>query len=126
MSVNQIVIQGRIGKDAERRTTQSGDDVFNFSVATDQGFGDSKKTDWHRCVMWAKSKPQADFLSAQLVKGAIATCSGSLNYRQYESNGEKRTVAEISCRKVEAFMAQKTERQASDDPFAGGFGKGSF
>ena len=48
--MNQIVLVGRIGKDPEIRTTQGGKTCASFTLATDSGYGDNKKTDWHSIV----------------------------------------------------------------------------
>ena len=46
--MNVWTFSGRVGADAELRTTQSGEKVLSFRVANDIGFGDRKTTQWRR------------------------------------------------------------------------------
>ena len=52
--MKSIAIAGRIGKNAETRKTQQGDQVTGFTVAVDEGFGDKKRTLWFDCSFWRK------------------------------------------------------------------------
>jgi single-strand DNA-binding protein len=55
MSVNKVFLNGRIGQDAEVRTTQNGR-AASFTLATDEGWKDresgewQERTEWHRVV----------------------------------------------------------------------------
>lgn len=52
-----LIIAGNVGKDAELRTTQSGEKVLNFSLAVDNGKSkDGTKRDptWFDCSIWGK------------------------------------------------------------------------
>lgn len=74
-----IIITGRIAKDAERR--RAGDsDVVSFDVASDQGFGDRKTTNWFRCQMWGK---RGTSVQPYLLKGAMVTVSGEFETSTY-------------------------------------------
>lgn len=56
-SLNKVLLIGHLGKDPEIRTTQNGDRVCNFSLATSESWRDKssgerrEKTEWHRVVM---------------------------------------------------------------------------
>jgi len=55
MSVNKVILVGRLGKDPETRYTGAGQAVCNFSLATDESFKDrngerQKRTEWHRML----------------------------------------------------------------------------
>ena len=52
--MNVWTFSGRVGADAELRTTQSGEKVLSFRVANDVGFGDRKTTQWVDCSMWGR------------------------------------------------------------------------
>jgi single-strand DNA-binding protein len=74
-----IVITGRIAKDAEQR--QAGDNtVTSFDVASDQGFGERKVTNWFRCQMWGK---RGSSVQPYLLKGGMVTVSGELETSTY-------------------------------------------
>ena len=73
MSVNKVILVGRLGKDPETRYTSSGQAVCNFSLATDETFKDragerQKRTEWHRIVVWGK---QAEIAQQYLHKGSL-------------------------------------------------------
>ena len=76
-----ITIAGRTGKDAVLRRTQNGDSVLGFSVATDDGYGQNKRTMWFECSMWGK---RGESLEQYLKKGTSIAVSGDLSTREHE------------------------------------------
>lgn len=78
--MKNITIAGRIGKDAETRSTQGGDQVTGFTVAVDEGYGDKKRTFWFDCSLWGK---RGEKLAPYLTKGSNVTVSGELSDREY-------------------------------------------
>jgi single-strand DNA-binding protein len=79
--MKSITIAGRIGKDAETRTTQGGDQVTGFTVAVDEGFGDKKRTLWFDVAFWGK---RGAAVAQYLTKGSSVTVTGDLSTREYE------------------------------------------
>lgn len=69
---------GRLGKDADLRTTKEGTPVSTFSIAAEVGFGDRKKTLWVDCTIWGK---MAESLTQYLRKGTQIAVSGELDVR---------------------------------------------
>jgi single-strand DNA-binding protein len=98
MSVNKVILVGRLGKDPETRYTSSGQAVCNFSMATDETYKDragerQKRTEWHRIVVWAK---QAEIAQQYLHKGSLIYLEGRIQTRQWDDReGQKRTTTEI-------------------------------
>ncbi len=98
MSVNKVILVGRLGKDPETRYTSSGQAVCNFSLATDETYKDragerQKRTEWHRIVVWAK---QAEIAQQYLHKGSLIYLEGRIQTRQWDDReGQKRTTTEI-------------------------------
>lgn len=76
-----ITIAGRIGRDAEVRTTQGGDSVCGFTVAVDYRKGRDKQTNWWRVSLWGK---RGEALSQYLTKGSNVTVSGSFELGEYD------------------------------------------
>ncbi|MDY0074067.1 MAG: single-stranded DNA-binding protein [Thauera sp.] len=67
---------GRLGRDAELRHTQSGEQVLTFSVAVDVGYGDRKTTLWPRCSMWGKrGQAVANYLNKGTQVGVVGELS---------------------------------------------------
>lgn len=54
MSFHQTTVIGRLGKDPEIRYTQEGTAMATFSVAANEGFGESRKTVWYDMVAWGR------------------------------------------------------------------------
>jgi single-strand DNA-binding protein len=90
--LNKVMIIGRLGRDPDIRYTQGGKAVANFSVATDSGRGDDKKTEWHKIVVWDKL---ADLCGKYLTKGRLVYVEGRIQTREYEKDGERRFSTEI-------------------------------
>ena len=98
MSVNRVILVGRLGRDPETRYTSSGQAVCNFTLATDETYKDragerQKRTEWHRIVVWAK---QAEIAQQYLHKGSLVYIEGRIQTRQWDDKeGQKRTSVEI-------------------------------
>ena len=59
MSVNKVILLGRLGQDPELKTIPTGQVVCNFSVATSDSWKDKsgqkqERTEWHSIVVWGK------------------------------------------------------------------------
>lgn len=100
MSVNKVILVGRLGRDPESRYTSSGQAVCNFSMATDESFKDKsgerqKRTEWHKIVVWGK---QAEIAQQYLKKGAQIYVEGRIQSREWtDKEGNKRTSFDIVC-----------------------------
>ncbi len=98
MSVNKVILVGRLGRDPETRYTGSGQAVANFSVATDESYKDrngerQKRTEWHKIVVWGK---QAEIAQQYLKKGSLIFIEGRIQSREWQDKeGQKRTSFEI-------------------------------
>ena len=75
-----ITIAGNIGKDAELRTTQGGDQVAGFSVAVEGREGREMVTLWFDVSLWGR---RGEALSQYLTKGTKVAVSGDLGTREY-------------------------------------------
>jgi single-strand DNA-binding protein len=98
MSVNRVILVGRLGRDPETRYTGGGQAVANFSVATDESYKDKngerqKRTEWHKIVVWGK---QAEIAQQYLKKGSLIFIEGRIQSREWQDKeGQKRTSFEI-------------------------------
>ena len=98
MSVNRVILVGRLGRDPETRYTGSGQAVANFSLATDESYKDrngerQKRTEWHKIVVWGK---QAEIAQQYLKKGSLVFIEGRIQSREWQDKeGQKRTSFEI-------------------------------
>jgi single-strand DNA-binding protein len=98
MSVNKVILVGRLGRDPETRYTGGGQAVANFSMATDETYKDrngekQKRTEWHKIVVWAKL---AEIAQQYLKKGSLLYLEGRIQSREWQDKeGQKRTSFEI-------------------------------
>ena len=109
--MNKVTLTGRITKDPEKKTTQSGLSVVSFTVACDRRFKNSdgsKSTDFIQCVAW---RTQADYLANYGAKGMRVGVLGSIQTRSYEDqSGTRVNVVEVVADEVELLESkQKAE-----------------
>ena len=95
---NRVIFMGRLTKDPELRTTQSGVSLCRFSIAVDRNYakqGEEKQTDFIDCVAW---RQQGEFITKYFSKGRMIHIEGSLRNDDYtDQNGVKhyRMVVEV-------------------------------
>lgn len=101
MSLNKIIVMGRIVNDIELKKTQSGVEVCSFKVACDRDFksADGKKEcDFIPVVAWRNT---AVLVSRFMSKGRMVVVDGKLQSRQWtDKNNNKRTEWEIQAENV--------------------------
>lgn len=95
---NSVLLIGNLGQDPELRTLDSGKQVANVSLATNETYrnqnGDKvTSTEWHRLVGWGKT---AELMGSLFAKGKEVAVRGKITYRSYEDKeGIKRYLSEI-------------------------------
>lgn len=72
-------VTGRLGKDAEIRSTQGGS-VLKFSIASGKKSRDGETTTWVECSLWGK---RGEALVPYLTKGTAVACVGELSMRDH-------------------------------------------
>ncbi len=108
--MNNIVLLGRLTKDADIRSTQSGKVVASFTLAVDRPYTQNGKreADFIACQIWGKS---AEVLGKSVHKGQRILLEGRLQIRQYtDKNGNKRTAAEVVTDRFE-FIERKEQTE---------------
>ncbi len=109
MSVNKVILLGRLGQDPELKHTPSGSAVCNFSLATSEYWADKngqkqERTEWHRVVVWGKL---AELCNQYLAKGRQAFVEGRLQTRSWDDqSGQKKYTTEIVATTVQFIGAQ--------------------
>ncbi len=98
MSVNKVILVGRLGKDPETRYMTNGEAVTNFSLATSETWKDKsgekqEKTEWHNCVAYRKL---AEIIAEYVKKGSQIYVEGKLQTRKWQTKeGQDRYTTEI-------------------------------
>ena len=95
--MNKVILIGRLGKDPESRGSQGGSTICKFSLATDDGWGENQKTNWHRITTFGKT---AENCAKYLEKGRQVAVEGRVDYSEYEKDGQKRYGTEIIADRV--------------------------
>ena len=128
--LNHIIIMGRLTRDPEMRSTQSGVAVASFTLAVDRDFGGKdggeKQTDFIDCTAWRHT---AEFVSKYFSKGRMAVVSGRLQIDNYTDNdGNKRKSAKVIAdniyfgdSKKDGATGSQSDEAASFTPAPSGF-----
>lgn len=96
-TLNRVQLIGRLGGDPEMRVTSSGMQVTTFSLATNRQWQSKdgiaqEETDWHTIVAWDRL---AQVCAEHLSKGRLVYVEGRIQYRSWESNGQKMYKTEV-------------------------------
>lgn len=97
MSVNKVILVGRLGKDPETRYMPNGEAVTNATLATSENWKDKsgekqEKTEWHNLVFYRRL---AEVAGEYLKKGSQVYVEGKLQTRKWEKEGITRYTTEI-------------------------------
>lgn len=98
MSVNKVILLGRVGKDPETRNLDNGNTVSNFTIATSESYKDKSSgerketTTWHNIVMWGKT---AEIAQKYVHKGDQVYIEGKIQTRTWEKEGTTRYITEV-------------------------------
>lgn len=100
MSINRVVLVGRLTRDPELRTTTSGKQVVGFGLAVDDPWN-KEHTNFLNITAWGQT---ADFVSKYLTKGRLVAVDGRLQQRKYTTqDGQDRNVVEIVADRVQGL-----------------------
>lgn len=116
--MNNVVLVGRLTRDPELRTTQTGKSVCNFGIAVDrrvkrddtQG---QQTADFFNVVAWKK---QAEIIKQYFTKGKPIAIAGRLQSRSYEKDGIKRTAVEVVLENFD-FIGSKNDQSSQANGF---------
>ena len=122
--MNKAILMGRLAREPEIRTTQSGISVCNFTVACDRRTRGAdgnyqNQADFIPCVAW---RQQAEFINRYFGKGDRILVTGTIQPRSWEDqSGQRRYTTEVIVDEVEFCESRKGERQTSTDHDQGGY-----
>ena len=103
--MNIVHIIGRLGKDPEQNEKQT---MTSFSVATNDGWGENKKTNWHNCRAFGQVQT---VIMKYFKKGDMIGVTGSVDY--YKSD-EGKYFTSILVRDVHFVGGGKSENTTED------------
>ena len=117
---NKVIFIGRLGKNAEVKTSQNNKEYVVFSLATSESWKNEKgdyesRTEWHRVYAWS----HLSSFARTLQKGQLITLEGKIKYREVSEEVEgvtfKHSIAEIHA----TSMKRLSKVEAADDPADG-------
>lgn len=112
--LNVVAIMGRMVKDPELKTTNSGKSVCSFRIANDSGYKDASgqsQTNWLDVTAWGKT---AEFVCKYFPKGALIAIEGRLQSRNYQDkSGNNRNAVEVVVNNV-SFAGNKEPAQSQN------------
>jgi single-strand DNA-binding protein len=102
-SINEVIEVGRLVRDPELKSTQTGKSICNFSIAVN-GYEDT--TYFFNCISWNEklNKIICDYAH----KGNLVCVVGELQSRSWQDkSGEKRSIIEINVNKLQLLTPKK-------------------
>ena len=123
MSLNRVVIMGRLTRDPELRRTQTGTAVTSFSLAVDRDFksreSGEKATDFIDVVAWRQT---AEFVCQYFAKGRMAVVEGRLQIRDWkDKDGNNRRSAEVVADNVYFGDSRRDNGGDNGGSYGGGY-----
>ncbi len=111
--MNKAILIGRLTRDPELRTTPTGRNVCQFSIAVNRNFTNAngeREADFINCVVWDK---QAENLAKYQHKGNQIAVEGRIQTRNYDDKDGKRVyVTEILATNISFLDAKGTSNGA--------------
>ncbi|MBM7643711.1 single-stranded DNA-binding protein [Streptococcus loxodontisalivarius] len=121
--INNVVLVGRMTRDAELRYTPSNQAVATFSLAVNRNFKNQngeREADFINCVIW---RQQAENLANWAKKGTLIGITGRIQTRNYENQqGQRVYVTEVIADNFQILESRATREGGSAGSYnAGGF-----
>jgi single-strand DNA-binding protein len=114
MNETTLTIRGRLTQDPELRFTPSGAAVVNLTIASNARRFDKNTNQWSdgpttfwRCSAW---RDLAENVAESLSKGAAVIAFGTVEQRDYEHNGEKKTAIDVTLEAIGPDLRWATAR----------------
>ncbi|HEZ5209512.1 TPA: single-stranded DNA-binding protein [Neisseria meningitidis] len=124
MSLNKVILIGRLGRDPEVRYMPNGEAVCNFNVATSETWNDRngqrvERTEWHNITMYRKL---AEIAGQYLKKGGLVYLEGRIQSRKYQGkDGIERTAYDIVANEMK--MLGGRNENSGGAPYEEGYGQ---
>ena len=115
--MNKVLLHGRVAKEPDVKTLQTGQTVARLTIAVDRPTKDGeRKADFIGCVAWGKT---AEFLGKFFNKGKEILAEGRIQTGSYtDKNNEKRYTTDVVLDRVEFCGSKGGGGKAdADEPF---------
>lgn len=105
--MNQVNLIGNICNDLELKKTKNDKSVVDFNLAVNSGYGDFKRTDFIKIVVFGV---MAENIVKYQAKGNKLLVSGELHIDKYEKDGKTYYYTSVQASSVE-FLSQKSTNE---------------
>ncbi|MCU0315964.1 MAG: single-stranded DNA-binding protein [Fimbriimonadaceae bacterium] len=127
MSINRVVLVGRLTRDPEVRETTTGKKVATFAIAVDKRIKptDGPTADFFNITAWGVT---ADYVGNYMSKGRLVAVDGRLQTRKYTTqDGQNREVVEIVADNVQGLDRARDDQggRAMSSEVSGRMGGGA-
>ena len=110
--MNKVILMGRLTRDVELKTSQSGNTFARSSIAVDRPFH-KDETDFFNLIAFGKT---AEFLSKYFDKGRRILIEGVLRQSTFEDkDGNKKSTVDVVVDQIE-FADDKKKAQSNSKP----------
>ena len=113
--INNVVLVGRMTRDAELRMTQSNTAVASFTLAVNRTFksqNGEREADFINVVIW---RQQAENLANWAKKGALVGITGRIQTRNYENQqGQRVYVTEVVAENFQILESRNQQNNNSN------------
>lgn len=130
LSINKVMVTGRLTRDPETRYLPSGTPVTNFSVAVNRRFLDTKTNEWKDetvfldVEVWGKL---AERCAEALKKGTPVYVEGRLRADTWENReGQRQTRLKVVAERVSAFEVPSRASEAAAVDLTGDYENNSL
>ena len=125
MALPQITItEATLVADPELRYGQSGTAVVNFRVASNSRRKNESTGQWEdgdtTFLSVSAFRGLAENIASEFSKGQKISVTGQLKQREYEKDGQKRTVYEVNAQNVSKPVSRFNDSEGSSTPQGGG------
>lgn len=118
--INNVVLVGRMTRDAELRYTPSNQAVATFTLAVNRNFKNQngeREADFINVVIW---RQQAENLANWAKKGALIGVTGRIQTRSYDNQqGQRVYVTEVVAESFQ-LLESRTAREGQNSGYASG------
>jgi len=126
--INNVVLVGRLTRDAELKYTAGGQAVCKFSVAVNRrkknGDQWEDEANYFDVVLWGR---QGESLNQYLVKGKSVGVQGELRQDRWQQDGQNRSKVEIVANNIQLLGGSGGNGHGGDGPQSSGAqGSGSW
>lgn len=105
MSINKVILEGRISKMGELKTSQAGVESIKFTVAVDRYTKDKESSaDFIQCTAFRQT---AKFVSSYFQKGKPIVVEGKITTGSYEKDGKTVYTTEVTADTVNFVVGDK-------------------